>query len=250
MSTTRSSVFPVFAQCDRAINRGQLIERPSAQDKEFAFQNWFAARLREASFGYAQGGRNSYPDFVLDDFPEGYEIKGLATPGRAATFDANSGIPTGRHRGRVIFYVFGRYPPDAAVTTYPVIDLVLCHGDFLNADHDYVHRNLGVRGFGTYGDIYIRDRKMYVVPFPYALIDTLAGHRTLILPEAFPVEDTRLQRVGEVTRQETDQVVIGYTADLNANTLQPTTKARERPAMPHSFVLYRLDTSEASPRPA
>jgi len=38
--------------------------------------------------------------------------------------------------------------------------LVICHGDFLNADHDYVHKNKSVKGFGTYGDILIRDRKM------------------------------------------------------------------------------------------
>lgn len=242
MSTPRSSVFAVFARCDAAIGGGRLIERPSARDKEFAFQNWFAERLREVGFAYTPGPRNSYPDFALDDFPEGYEVKGLETPGRVGTFDANSANPTGRHRGREIFYVFGRYPKDAA-TTYPVVDLVLCHGDFLNADHDYVHRNLGVRGFGSYGDIYIRDRKMYVVPFPYTLIEMLADHRTLILPDDFPIEDARLRRVGAVTRRETDQVVVGYTADLQANTLQPITAPRERPAASRSFVLYRLDDS-------
>ena len=43
-----------------------------------------------------------------------------------------------------------------------MLDLVVCHGDFLNADHDYVHKNKSVKGFGSYGDIMIRDRKMYV----------------------------------------------------------------------------------------
>jgi hypothetical protein len=40
------------------------------------------------------------------------------------------------------------------------VDLVLCRGDFLNADHNYVHKNKSIRGFGSYGDIMIRDRKM------------------------------------------------------------------------------------------
>jgi len=55
--------------------------------------------------------------------------------------------------------LFGRYPADPADDDYPVIDFVLCHGDFLNADHTYVHKNKSIKGFGTYGDIMIRDRK-------------------------------------------------------------------------------------------
>lgn len=50
------------------------------------------------------------------------------------------------------------------IVEYPILDLVICHGDFLNADHAYVHENKSFRGFGTYGDILVRDRKMYVTP--------------------------------------------------------------------------------------
>ena len=59
-----------------------------------------------------------------------------------------------------------RYPKKPDGDTYPVIDLVLCHGNFLNADHNYVHKNKNVKGFGSYGDIMIRDRKMYVCRRP------------------------------------------------------------------------------------
>ena len=51
-------------------------------------------------------------------------------------------VPTGVHNGRQIFYIFGRYPNDTSSykagknAEYPVIDLVLCHGDFMNAQHD------------------------------------------------------------------------------------------------------------------
>ena len=65
--------------------------------------------------------------------------------------------------------MFGRYPQDPDGKRYPVLDLVLCHGRFLNADNTYVHKNKSFRGFGSYGDILVRDRKMYVAPTPFAL---------------------------------------------------------------------------------
>jgi hypothetical protein len=42
----------------------------------------------------------------------GYELKGLAYPGRDASFDSNSQVPSGFHNGRTIYYVFGRYPKE------------------------------------------------------------------------------------------------------------------------------------------
>ena len=102
---------------------------------------------------------------------EGYEVKGLAYPGRELNYDCNSQAPSGEHNGRSIYYVFGRYPAEPDGTNYPVLDLVVCHGDFLNAHHDYVHRNKSVRGFGSYGDLLIRDRKMYVAPTPFGVVE-------------------------------------------------------------------------------
>ena len=106
-----------------------------------------------ADFHYEIGGRNSYPDFRMVRFTEGFEVKGLAYPGRELNFDSNSQAPSGSHNGRTIFYVFGRYPSNPDEDTYPVLDLVICHGDFLNADHEYVHKNKSIKGFGSYGDI-------------------------------------------------------------------------------------------------
>ena len=54
---------------------------------------------------------------------EGYELKGLAYPGRDVNFDSNSQVPSGHHNGRTIYYVFGRYPKEPDGDTYPVIDL-------------------------------------------------------------------------------------------------------------------------------
>ncbi len=107
---TASTVISVFKNCAEAIHAGKLIRRVSEQDKEFHFQNWVKARLDETKLHHEIGGRNSYPDFRMVHFAEGYEVKGLAYPGREANYDCNSQVPSGSHNGRTIFYVFGRYP--------------------------------------------------------------------------------------------------------------------------------------------
>lgn len=119
-----TTVFEVFATCVRAIREGKLILRQTSQDKEFHFQNWFKKRLSETLFNYDQGGRNSYPDFTMVQTTEGYELKGLAYPGRNANFDSNSQVPTGFHNGRIIYYVFGRYPRNQMATS--IRSLILC----------------------------------------------------------------------------------------------------------------------------
>ena len=131
----------VFVRCADAIRANKLIRRESSQDKEFHFQNWFKTRLGETRLNFEVGGRNTYPDFRLVSSTDGFEVKGLAYPGREANYDCNSQIPSGCHNGRSIFYIFGRYPAEPDGDSYPVLDLVVCHGDFLNADHDYVHKN-------------------------------------------------------------------------------------------------------------
>jgi hypothetical protein len=185
------------------MRRATVIQRVSRSDKEFHFQNWVAARLDDAGLQHDSPGRNSYPDFTLVHHPEGYEVKGLQWPGREAGYDSNSRVPTGMHNGRTTYYVFGRYPANADDPEYPVIDLVLCHSDFLNADHTYVHENKSFRGFGSYGDLLVRDRKMYVAPTPFALTSGTTGQATLIAPGELAL-DGRLEQVGELVRIETD----------------------------------------------
>lgn len=129
MTTMSQSVFPTFKRCVEAIREGVFIKRVSASDKEFHFQNWFENRLKGTEFHYEIGGRNSYPDFRIVSLAEGYEIKGLAYPGRDASFDSNSQVPTGFHNGRSIYYVFGRYPKNPDGNEYPVLDLVISLGE-------------------------------------------------------------------------------------------------------------------------
>ena len=235
-------VSDIFLQCVEAIDRGQLIHQVSMRDKEFHFQNWFQARLSEVSLRYDEPSRNSYPDFRLVHHAAGYEVKGLAYPGRTTTYDANSQVPTGFHNGRTIYYVFGRYPSAPDDEEYPVIDLVLFHGDFLNADHEYLHENKHIRGFGSYGDIMIRDRKMYVAPTPFALTDGTTGQQTLILPSDEEV-DGRLEPCGGLIRVETDRLLVGYDADLRENTISPRFIDNPHAGREHHFVAYRSSGS-------
>lgn len=239
-------VADVFLALDSAIARGELITRSGSKDKEFHFQDWFAGRLAAAGILHDQQGRNSYPDFLLVNAPEGFEIKGLGWPGREADYDCNSQVPVGSHNGREIYYVFGRYPSKAVEDQYPVIDLVVCHGSLLNADDNYVHRNRSLRAFGSYGDILLRDRKMYVAPTPFALLDGTTGQRTLILPEDSQ-HDPRLQEVGKFTRVEVDQLLSGYSFDLVNNELQPTLMPNPNAGNAHKFTAFRPSGTEGPP---
>lgn len=247
-----TSCFTVFEQCVRAVLAGELIESISAKDKEFHFQNWFQRQLEVLGFHFEGAARNRYPDFALVEVAEGYEVKGLAWPGRVRDYDSNSQVPVGLHNGRQIFYLFGRYPADLSPFParssgrrhYPVIDLVLCHGDFLNVDRHYIHKNRSFRGFGTYGDIMIRDRKMYVAPTPFALTDGTTGLMTLILPGGIE-PPAHFQAVGELVRVEADDLVVGYAFDLRTSELRAEYIANPGAGKRHHFMAYRLKSQSS-----
>ena len=219
---------------------GHLIEREGRNDKEFHFQNWFKGRLQQIGENFDEPGRNTYPDFRLVHHPEGYELKALAYPGREADYDCNSQLPRGEHNGRQVFYVFGRYPNNPDGNRYPVLDLVVCHGSFLNADNTYVHQNKSFRGFGSYGDLLVRDRKMYVAPTPFALAEGTAHRRTLILPADMPVA-SELIEVGVLTRREVEYMVVAYQFDLRTNELDTTLVRNPNAGCEHVFKAWRVN---------
>jgi hypothetical protein len=215
-----------------------MIRRVSSSDKEFHFQNWFRDRLEAVGENVETGGRNSYPDFRMVAHTDGFEVKGLAYPGREASFDSNSQLPTGYHNGRSLYYVFGRYPKQPDGDTYPVLDLVICHGDFLNADRQPHRRNKSVKGFGSYGDILIRARRMYVVPTPFHLADGLAHRQTLILPSE--MKASGLVRVGDLCRRESERLVVGYTYDRPTDDLSPKIVNNPAAGKEHHFTAWRV----------
>ena len=133
----------------------------------------------------------------------------------------------------------GVYPAEPDGNSFPVLDLVICHGDFLNADHEYAHKNKNVKGFGSYGDIMIRDRKMYVAPTPFGLVSGVAHNQTLVLPEGFPVTG-EFKDVGRLVRREADVLIVGYTFDLRNNILKPETVSNPSVGQEHVFHAWRV----------
>jgi len=234
-----SIISRVFRECVQAIRDGKLIEREGKQDKEFHFQNWFKSRLEDIGENFDESGRNTYPDFRMVRQTMGFEVKGLAYPGRVPDYDCNSQVPCGEHNGREVYYVFGRYPKEPDGNRYPVLDLVICHGSFLNADNTYVHKNESFRGFGTYGDILVRDRKMYVAPTPFALAEGTAHLRTLIVPAGTEI-DHDLVEIAEFTRREVAQMVVAYKFDLRTNKISTTLVPNPNAGREHVFKAYRL----------
>lgn len=230
----------VFEVCVRAIRTNVEITRQGSRDKEFHFQDWFKRQLETLGESFDSPGRNSYPDFRMVRDLVGYELKGLAYPGREGNYDCNSQVPRGTHHDRAVYYVFGRYPAEPDGPEYPVLDLVVCHGDFLNANAGYVHKNRIFRGFGSCGDILVRDRKMYVAPTPYALTHGAAHRRTLIIPATENVS-ANFKEVGTLVRREASEVVGSYSFDLETNELQTTKIPNPYAGAEHVFKAYRLD---------
>lgn len=87
----------------------------------------------------------------------------------------------------------------------------------------------------------IRDRKMYVVPTPFALTVGTLGTKTLILPFEFP-KDERYIEVGELIRKESTEVVVGYSFDLIANSIASQSIPNPHAGLDHKFLAYRLKT--------
>jgi hypothetical protein len=113
-------------------------------------------------------------------------------------------------------------------------------------DHNYEHKNKSIKGFGTYGDIMIRDRKMYVAPTPFALTEGTTGLMTLIVPEDFTTDD-RFQEVGRLSRVEADTLVVGYTFDLRTNALTAERIPNPGAGAERKFIAYRLASQGSKP---
>jgi hypothetical protein len=115
---------------------------------------------------------------------------------------------------------------------------VICHGDFLNADREPHRRNKSVKGFGSYGDILIRARRMYVVPTPFHLADGLAHRQTLILPSEASAPG--LVKVGDLCRRECDRLVVGYAYDRPTDDLSPKLIENPTAGQEHHFSAWRV----------
>jgi hypothetical protein len=118
----------------------------------------------------------------------------------------------------------------------------MCHGDFLNADHNYIHKNKNLKGFGSYGDMMIRDRKMYVAPTPYALTVGTERQITLIAPEDFDVSKSLIS-AGGLVRVESERLIRGYSFDMMSHEIEPSYLPNPSAGKKHPFKVFRSSNS-------
>lgn len=243
-----TTAWKIFDASREAIARGVRTSRIGT-DKEFHFQNWVYDRIVEAGYSSPEGGRNSYPDFPIEETDESFEVKGITVGSREGDFDSNSAMPSGRHDGRDVLYVFGRYDNAQVGRENPrVHDMVIVHGSFLNAGGGFAADNKSMRVLGSYGDILLRDRKMYVPYTPYRLLSNLRGHCTLVLQETEAVPGTGYVEMGRFSRFEAASGLVGYRADLKANSLVGEFEDNPNANREHKFVVYRSSLDAETPR--
>ncbi len=148
-------------------------------------------------------------------------------------------MPLAFQDGRTVYYIFGRYPNSASLE-FPVHDLVLCSASLLNAETVNNNTNQSFRGAGSYGDILIRDRRMYVSPTPYALMPGTVGHATLVIERDSAAIPTQLRKVDQFERTESAEIVTGYAFDFATNKLSSKHAPNASAGTKHLFDLYRI----------
>lgn len=214
----------IFLAACQAIDLGIELVPRGRLDKEHFAQDWFTERLAALGLPYRQQGRNSYPDFWVGDETrppiEGYEVKSLAFAGQRPArkdYDSNSTIPSGRREGRDVFLTFILYQ-GSGPSLRTAHSLAIAHTDLVNSDHEVAeaHFNEAIHGFGSYGDGFIRNRKMYVFPHPFTLDPTALGRRRLIVPAEWELRHKRLGRVGILERSIAAKTIKRYAVDLYA----------------------------------
>lgn len=235
----------LFIASVRAIDERLPVRFRSPSDKEYGFQDWVRDRLASTGLSFTESGRNGYPDLKLTSTAEGFEVKSLRHPGRIETMDTNSRPPGGFHDGREIYYVFGRYTRDPNSVTGEVRDLVLYHGDLIDPSRDYQHKNRSFKTFGRYGDVMIRDRKMYVPKTVQGILSGLDDVLTLVLPASVG-ELPGLSIVSSIVRREAPQLVSRYVFDFSDNSLTTETVPNPTGGDSHTFNVYRPEGREGA----
>jgi hypothetical protein len=236
--------------------RAGIPMRPrSANDKEYFAQDWFIDRLKATGLVYQQQGRNSYPDFWVSDpsFTEGYEVKSLAfvppSPRQVAQgltgkparkdIDFNSTVPSGRKSGRDVFLAFFLYTGSGAADR-SVHTVSLAHADLINSDHAVAdsHVNFAVKQFGSYGDGFIRNRKMYVFPRPITIDPSGLGQCRLLVPAAWGLSHPQLRPIQTIQRTVADRALGSYTVNLHGG--KPTARRAPYPnaGQPIAFDVF------------
>ncbi len=103
------------------------------------------------------------------------------------------------------------------------------HTDVINADHALAesHANEAIHGFGSYGDGFIRNRKMYVFPHLFSIDSDAIGRCRLVVPTEWRVRHDSLTRVDTIARTVAAERISGYSIDLRRQGQAEVKIARE-----------------------
>jgi len=210
-------------------------------DKEFFSQDWFADRLKDLSLNYDLQGRNSYPDFWVlekDQLLEGFEIKSLELcDNLRKTVDFNSTVPSGKRAGKNMFLVFFLYSKEDNYRKVHTINI--SHMDFINSNCQWQHSNNSISGFGSYGDGFIRNRKMYLFPHPISLYPQGLGKCQLILPKEWDV--LGLKKIDTICRNVLKQTIHKYTIDMeDQSSIEVTYKVKKKKKKTLEFNVFEV----------
>ncbi len=163
--------------------------------------------IDKAEYEYTlRASQNEHPDVVVKSgkFLLGIECKTLATTQEKMDnynalpcrkdLDYNSSVPCGFHYCKSkkpdlnkqkirTYYAFAIYDreDDNKILSFMFVD-----GNYINNDYNLHkdHKNIKETGFGSYGDGFIRHRKMYVFPHPLTDED-VKGKTVIITSERF-----------------------------------------------------------------
>jgi hypothetical protein len=113
------------------------------------------------------------------------------------------------------------------------LDLVVCDGDFLNADHEYVHKNRsqGVRQWGHHDPGPQNVRRSNSVR---------TGHRRRSHPDVDLAQRTACPK--GFRDGPARPLIVGYSFDLLRNTLVPKTIPNPNAGREHEFSAWRIST--------
>ena len=227
----------IFLAAHEAIAAGVAHDPAERQRQGYFPQDWFADRIGSLGLPLHPQGRNSYPDFWVGDDarPPGRGLRDQVACLQQRQAGAEGLRLQQHHPVRAqgwprLFLVFFLYTGSGA-NPRPVHSLCIAHGDLINADHDVAaaHVNEGIEGFGSYGDGFIRDRKMYRFPQPFTLDPAGIGRCRLILPAEWAVSDSALDPGGDPGADRSSRHPLeSYSIYLDGKT-RPTTAWQPAP---------------------
>lgn len=91
---------------------------------------------------------------------------------------------------------------------------------------------------GSYGDMMIHDRKMYVAPTPYELTSGTGRQVTFIAPGNF-TPSRSLKLAGVFTRIESAKLIRGYSFDMVSHVITPALIANPDAGKNYPFTVFR-----------